>query len=128
MSNLDETPKPEEETAVKSPVGALTDSSSNEPASQSADLTIPKITVRFRPMGGTKRLQTTMFKVSSEHEFSTLVTFLRRKLNFAPQNSLFCYINASFSPALDARLEDLSQAYSVEGVLNVYYCATVAFG
>lgn len=104
------------------------ESSATESGSQLIEKPAQKITVRFRPMGATKRLQTTMFKVSAAHNFSTLVTFLRRKLNFAPQNSLFCYINASFSPALDACLEDLSQSYSVEGVLNVYYCATVAFG
>ena len=96
--------------------------------SDAGDSSEAKITVRFRPMGATRRLQTTVFKVPSKHQFAALVTFLRRQLKFTAENSLFCYINASFSPALDANLHELAGAYAVEGVLNIYYCGTVAFG
>lgn len=87
-----------------------------------------KVTVSFRPVGSTKKLQKSMILVQPSHKFATLVKFLRRQLSMKEDQSLFCYINSSFSPSLDAEVGSLSAMYAIDGVLAVSYCNTVAFG
>lgn len=87
-----------------------------------------KVTVRFRPIGATRRLKTSAYKVSPENDFGTLVSFLRRQLSLPGSEHVFCYVNQSFSPTLDAQIKDLYDNYGVEGSLNISYCSSVAFG
>ena len=93
-----------------------------------SDVTPPKVTVRFRPVGNTKRLRTPAFNVSCENKFGTLVNYLRRQIGVAAEQPLFCYINSSFAPSLDAEIAVLHESYAIDGVLNISYCNVVAFG
>lgn len=87
-----------------------------------------KVKVSFRPVGSTPKLKNPVLLVQSAYKFAALAKFVRRQLNYADDQSLFCYINASFAPSLDTEVGELHQMYSVDGVLNVSYCNTVAFG
>jgi ubiquitin-like protein ATG12 len=70
-------------------------------------LTISTVTVRLHPIAAAPLLSQTRFKVTSTQPFSTVVKFLRRKLGLKEQESVFCYINNVFSPALDEGVGNL---------------------
>lgn len=85
-----------------------------------------KVTVRFLPIGSVKKLKRSVISVYGNQTFASLINYVKRQLN--TENSLFCYINTSFAPQLNTQLIDLSECYAIEGILNVSYCDTVAFG
>lgn len=107
-----------------------------------------KITIKLRAIGSTPALKQTIYKISGSQEFQVLVRFIRKQLKLktsssqqqqqAPpgagagggpqEQSLFCYVNSSFAPALDTPLINLYQNFGVDGCLQVSYCYTVAFG
>lgn len=86
-----------------------------------------KVTIRFRPVGSTRKVNNAVLKVPGNQKFSSLVNYLRRQLGPGTP-SLFCYINATFAPSLDAEIEDLWNSYAIDDILNISYCDTVAFG
>lgn len=87
-----------------------------------------KVTIRFRPVGSTKKIKSPVISVPGNQRFGSLVNYLKRQLGPDAHDSLFCYVNASFAPGLDSDLATLFECYSLENVLNVSYCNTVAFG
>lgn len=87
-----------------------------------------KITIRFKSIGSTPILKQQIYKIGSDQKFSVLVKFLRRQLKYRSSDSLFCYINSSFSPSLDDYVGNLYQNFAIDGQLMVNYCNTVAFG
>ena len=60
-----------------------------------------KVTVRFQPLPSAPHLKNRVFKISASQKFETVVKFLRRKLDCKETDSVFCYINSVFAPALD---------------------------
>lgn len=87
-----------------------------------------KIQVRFKAIGSAPILKQQVYKISGNQKFSVLIKFLRRQLRYKSNESLFCYINQSFSPAPDEIIANLFENFAVEGHLMVSYCNTVAFG
>jgi ubiquitin-like protein ATG12 len=87
-----------------------------------------KITVRFKAIGSAPILKQQVYRISSDQKFSVLVKFLRKQLKYKASDSLFCYINSSFSPALDELIDNLFQTFAIDDQLMVSYCNTVAFG
>lgn len=86
-----------------------------------------KVTVRFRPVGSTKAIKNSVVNVPASQHFKSLVGYLKRQLG-ADTPTLFCYVNASFAPSLDAKIGAIWDQYATDGVLNISYCHTVAFG
>lgn len=97
-----------------------------------------KVTIKVRPIGSTPPLKQSVYKISASQPFHVLVRFIAKQLNKTkgrpavqgqgPGESLFCYVNTSFSPALDEPLGNLYANFAVDGNLQVSYCYTVAFG
>lgn len=85
-----------------------------------------KVTIRFQPVGSVKKLKRPVISVPGNQTFASLVNYLARQLQV--QTALFCYINTTFAPQMDAELYGLFECYAIDGILNVSYCDTVAFG
>lgn len=61
-----------------------------------------KVVVRFKPVGGSAPpLKQELSKISASQRFEFVVLYLRRKLQVAPTDSVFLYVNSTFAPALD---------------------------
>ncbi|KAI9751652.1 MAG: Ubiquitin-like protein [Chaenotheca gracillima] len=60
-----------------------------------------KVTVRFKAVGSAPILRTQVYKISASQRFETVVNFLRKNLKCGPTQSVFCYVNSVFAPALD---------------------------
>lgn len=64
-----------------------------------------KVVVRFKPVGGSAPplpAKRELSRVSAGQKFEVVVGYLNRVLRVAEgQGSVFCYVNATFAPALD---------------------------
>lgn len=65
------------------------------------------VTVRFHALPATPALRQPRFKISSSQRFEAVVRFLRRKLALQDHESVFCYVNSVFAPALDEGVGNL---------------------
>ncbi|KAF2429313.1 APG12-domain-containing protein [Tothia fuscella] len=89
---------------------------------------IEKVTIRLHPIASAPHLTQARFKVSTSQPFSTVVRFLRRKLGLKEHESVFCYVNSVFSPALDEGVGNLWRCFKVGDELVVHYAIHPAFG
>jgi hypothetical protein len=87
-----------------------------------------KVIIRLSATGNAPILKTSVFKLSSTHQFSHLISFIRRQLSLKDSDGLFCYINASFAPTPDEKIDSLYRAFGVDGSLNVNYSLGRAWG
>ncbi|EJT80125.1 hypothetical protein GGTG_00129 [Gaeumannomyces tritici R3-111a-1] len=89
-----------------------------------------KVVVRFKPVGGSApALRQELSKISASQRFDSVVLYLRRRLQVAPTESVFLYINSTFAPALDEIVGNLHRCFKdSNGQLNVAYSMTPAFG
>jgi ubiquitin-like protein ATG12 len=118
-------------------------------ASTQLQLWLTLVTIRFRAIGNTPILTQKVARVSGDQKFSILVKYLRKTLRLPPNESIFCYVNLSFSPGLDDILDnlykvrkylwnmyfwgicgalDLQQTFATGDELIIAYCTTAAFG
>ncbi|GJN89559.1 hypothetical protein Rhopal_002546-T1 [Rhodotorula paludigena] len=81
-----------------------------------------KVVVRFKATGNAPIMKQNFYKISSSNQFRTVIAFLRKELGWKPSDSLFLYINSSFSPAPD------DTCFGTEGHLIVNYSSTQAWG
>ncbi|KAN0060016.1 Ubiquitin-like protein [Thecaphora frezii] len=87
-----------------------------------------KVVVRFKAIGNAPIMKTNYFRITAFNRFQAVIQFLRKELNFKPSDSLFLYINASFSPAPDDTVGNLFRCFGTEGHLIVNYSTTAAWG
>jgi len=90
-------------------------------------------------------LKRKVFKISSGAKFGKVVAFLRKQLGMdggigdsgegvvggagaGRGEGLWCYVNQSFAPALDAEVGGLWRCFKTDDQLVVGYCKSVAFG
>ncbi|GAC93709.1 potential preautophagosome nucleating protein [Pseudozyma hubeiensis SY62] len=66
-----------------------------------------KVVVRFKAIGNAPIMKNNHFRITAFNRFQAVTVFLRKELNFKPTDSLFLYINASFSPAPDDTVGNL---------------------
>ncbi|KAK4956992.1 Ubiquitin-like protein [Elasticomyces elasticus] len=92
------------------------------------ELAQAKVTILFRPLPSTPRLRTDKFKISSTQRFEAVVRFLRRKLALQEHESVFCYVNSVFAPALDEGVGNLWRCFKTGDELVVSYSITPAYG
>ncbi|KAH8928858.1 APG12-domain-containing protein [Atractiella rhizophila] len=92
------------------------------------EATKAKVVVRFRAVGAAPVMKQNFFKISASNRFQTVMTFLRRELNWKSSDPLFMYINSSFSPAPDDTVNNLFKCFATEGHLIVNYSTTPAWG
>ncbi|CAG0920579.1 unnamed protein product [Notodromas monacha] len=85
--------------------------------------------VLLKPTGGAPVKKQKKFLLPLDQTFAMVLEFMRTKyLNLAPNDSLFVYVNQTFAPSPDQRLQNLYDCFAVEGKLVLYYCLTKAWG
>ncbi|KAF2203587.1 autophagy protein 12 [Delitschia confertaspora ATCC 74209] len=87
-----------------------------------------KVQIRLQPIGSAPHLTQKIFKISSTSPFSAVLRFLRKKLGVREQESVFCYVNNVFAPALDEGVGELWRCFRVGEELVVGYSLGAAFG
>lgn len=70
-------------------------------------LILVQVTVRLIPLGAAKPLKQNRFKITASKRFDTVVRNLRRRVGIRESESIFCYINQTFSPAPDEGVGNL---------------------
>jgi len=68
------------------------------------------------------------YKITASNKFQAVISFLRKELGWKPQDSLFLYINAAFSPAPDDTVGNLYKCFKTDNYLIVNYSSTAAWG
>lgn len=87
-----------------------------------------KVVIRFQPSPNAPVLKQKFYKITASNKFQAVIAFLRKELGWKPSDSLFCYINAAFSPAPDDTVGNLYKCYGTAETLIVNYSATPAWG
>ncbi|KAL7004234.1 Ubiquitin-like protein [Cystobasidiomycetes sp. EMM_F5] len=87
-----------------------------------------KVVILFQPTGSAPVLKQKYRKITASNRFQAVIAFLRKELGWQPQDSLFLYINAAFSPAPDDTVANLYKCFGTDGVLIVNYSSTAAWG
>uniref|UniRef100_A0A453PRW3 Ubiquitin-like protein ATG12 n=1 Tax=Aegilops tauschii subsp. strangulata TaxID=200361 RepID=A0A453PRW3_AEGTS len=64
-------------------------------------------------------------EISGRDKFLRVIEFLRRQLH---QDTLFVYVNSSFSPSPDELIIDLYNNFAIDGKLVVNYALSAAWG
>ncbi|CDZ96738.1 apg12-domain-containing protein [Phaffia rhodozyma] len=80
-----------------------------------------KVVVRFKAVGSAPIMKQNFYKITGSNRFQAVIQFLRKELNWKPNDPLFTYINSSFSPAPDDTVSNLFKCFSTEGHLIVNY-------
>ncbi|KAI5300923.1 Ubiquitin-like protein [Ascosphaera pollenicola] len=76
-----------------------------------------KVNIRFKPLPSAPILKTQVFKINASQKFEAVVRFLKKKLNCKPTDSVFCYVNSVFAPALDENVGGLWRCFKTDDQL-----------
>lgn len=115
-SNEEQTDQPLPMTA--SVVLSALPKTASEALQGAGDLIEAKVTIRFQPVGSAPSLKQRVYKISSHHRFSFVVSMLRKRLGVQSKDSVFCYINSIFSPGLDEGVGNLWRVKNTS--INLY--------
>ncbi|KAI9726792.1 MAG: Ubiquitin-like protein [Chrysothrix sp. TS-e1954] len=92
------------------------------------DLQQAKVNVRFHAIGSAPQLRQKVYKITSTQRFENVVVSLRKKLGVESGESVFCYVNQVFAPALDEVVGNLWRCFKTGDELVVAYAKMPAFG
>lgn len=95
---------------------------------ESAVVAGEKITVSLSPIGSAPVLKQKKFAVSRDKSMGWLNQWLRKNLKCEAAESVFVYVQHSFSPALDTNLGALYDCYGSNGKLTLAYSKMRAYG
>lgn len=85
-----------------------------------------KVLVRFKSIGSISQLQPTVFKISRDSRFISILKFLQKRLKL---KQVYCYLENSIVPNPDDSIGSLFDLFkSGNNELIVSYCNMVAFG
>ncbi|KAG2728669.1 hypothetical protein I3843_01G210800 [Carya illinoinensis] len=85
-----------------------------------------KVVVHLRATGDAPILKQAKFKILGTDKFAKVIDFLRRQLH---RDTLFVYVNSSFSPNPDELVIDLYNNFGTfDGKLVVNYACSMAWG
>ena len=68
------------------------------------------------------------FEVDREKRISWIIAFVRKYLKFQPHESLYLYVNQSFSPSPDQTVGNLAECFAQDNKLVLYYSRGQAWG
>ncbi|KAI6202675.1 Ubiquitin-like protein ATG12 [Aphelenchoides fujianensis] len=99
-------------------------------AAMSAEPPAPsKITVLLKAVGNTPILKQKNWNVDPTRTVAWLVSFVKTQLQLGPADSLFVFVNQSFSPSPDHTVGDLHNCYAPGAQkLVIQYSTTNAWG
>jgi len=98
------------------------------PAPAAAAAKPQRITLVLKSAGNAPQLKQTKFHVARDKTVAWVLTFLRKATKLDASESLFLYVNQSFSPSLDFELGPLYDCYKASDSLLINYATTPAWG
>ncbi|KAL5017977.1 hypothetical protein ScPMuIL_003699 [Solemya velum] len=103
---------------------------SKEPTGASASVTESKtkVDLLLKPAGDAPIMKKKKWAVEYCKKVSWISEFLRKYLKFEPSESIFLYVNQSFSPAPDTEVGTLFECFGSDGKLVLHYCKSAAWG
>ena len=97
----------------------------NESPSHTSKL---KIDVLLKPAGDAPIMKKKKWAVDRHKKFSWISEFIRKYLKTDANESIFLYVNQSFSPSLDTEVGSIFDCFGSDGKLVLHYCKTQAWG
>lgn len=87
-----------------------------------------KIDLLLKATGNAPIIKQKKWAVDQEKDIAYVISFLRNFLKLKESDSLFLYINQTFSPSPDHSLRNLYECFGADGKLVLHYAITVAWG
>ncbi|XP_025083950.1 autophagy protein 12-like [Pomacea canaliculata] len=89
---------------------------------------LSKVDVLLKPAGNAPILKKKKWTVDRHKKISWIAEFIRKCIRTETEDSVFVYVNQSFSPAPDTDIGTLFDCFGSDGKLVIYYCRTQAWG
>ncbi|KAL8615405.1 hypothetical protein ACOMHN_036225 [Nucella lapillus] len=87
-----------------------------------------KIDVLLKPAGNAPILKKKKWQVDRHKQIAWISEFIRKFIRTETEDSVFVYVNQSFSPSPDTEIGTLFDCFGSDGKLVIYYCRTQAWG
>ena len=87
-----------------------------------------KVTIMLQATGNAPILKKKKCAVQSTKTVAWVIQMLRKMIKMQDDESLFVYINQSFSPNLNRQIGNLYENFETNGKLILYYAKTPAWG
>lgn len=87
-----------------------------------------KIDVLLKPAGNAPILKKKKWTVDRHKQIGWICDFIRKLIRTETEDSVFVYVNQSFSPSPDTEMGTLFDCFGSDGKLVIYYCRTQAWG
>ncbi|KAK7113714.1 autophagy protein 12-like [Littorina saxatilis] len=113
--------------AAATPPPAATPHPAVTPASPKATSST-KIDVLLKPAGNAPILKKKKWTVDRHKQIGWISEFIRKFIKTETEDSVFVYVNQSFSPSPDTEIGTLFDCFGSDGKLVIYYCRTQAWG
>jgi ubiquitin-like protein ATG12 len=103
---------------------------SPEPQSHQQQPSTSRVTLLLKPVGDVPQLKTQKFAADGSHTVSWVISFLQKRLQLDPSDSIYIYVSQSFAPSPDHTLSSLHQCFSASPTSNLvlHYAKTCAWG
>ncbi|ESO89135.1 hypothetical protein LOTGIDRAFT_106494, partial [Lottia gigantea] len=86
------------------------------------------VDVLLKPAGDAPIMKKKKWAVDRNKAVGWVSEFIKRYLKFTATDSLFLYVNQSFSPSPDTEIGVLFDCFGSDGKLVLHYCKTQAWG
>lgn len=119
-----------QETSIAATSAIISPTTTNDTTEEPRKPASKKITVLFKAVGSAPILKQKFFEVESSRTIAAIVAFLRKILRVDLADSLFVYVNSSFSPTNEHTIDQLCQCFgnSKDNKLTLQYSLVQAWG
>lgn len=87
-----------------------------------------KIDVLLKPAGDAPIMKKKKWAVERNKQISWICAFIKKYIRCDPTDSLFLYVNQSFSPSPDTEIGSVFDCFGSDGKLVLHYCKSQAWG
>ncbi|KAL4224609.1 Ubiquitin-like protein [Mactra antiquata] len=115
-----------EATAVGRDDTAGTSAEMKEPTSPTVNKL--KVDVLLKPAGDAPIMKKKKWAVERHKKVAYIADFIKKFIKMDMGESLFLYVNQSFSPALDTEVGCVYDCFGSDGKLVLHYCKSQAWG
>lgn len=121
--------EPEGAAAPDRDAASVTQPSVSPPPTPASPKTLSsKIDVLLKPAGNAPILKKKKWAVDRQKQIAWISEFIRKFIRTETEDSVFVYVNQSFSPSPDTEIGTLFDCFGSDGKLVIYYCRTQAWG
>lgn len=104
------------------------DSTSTQEPQNQVTSTRQTIDIFFKSTGDAPILTKKKWKVQADQTVAFVITFLRKCLQLRETDSIFVYVNQSFSPSPDTVVRNLYDCFGSDNKLTLHYARSQAWG